>query len=69
MGRGGGDFNGSSSAVAGDHYPCRGAPSPSVGGGYHQALGNYIQQVLNGIISAAAYPAGGAGRITVESGS
>jgi 5'-nucleotidase len=35
-----------------------------VGFTYQQALSNYIQDGLGGLISAADYPEGGEGRIT-----
>lgn len=52
-------------ARGGDQYPYRGAPFSSVGVSYQQALANYIVDALNGLISAADYPEGGADRITV----
>jgi 5'-nucleotidase len=56
-------------ARGGDQYPYGGAPFTSVGVSYQQALSNYIQAPsgdggLNGLISSAQYPEGGAGRIT-----
>lgn len=51
-------------ANGGDQYPYRGAPFTRVGFTYQQALSNYIQDGLGGVISAADYPFGGEGRIT-----
>jgi 5'-nucleotidase len=56
-------------ARGGDQYPYRGVPFTSVGVSYQQALSSYIQAPsgdggLNGLISSAQYPEGGAGRIT-----
>ncbi|MFC1880657.1 bifunctional metallophosphatase/5'-nucleotidase [Thermodesulfobacteriota bacterium] len=51
-------------ARGGDQYPFRGAPFTIVGVAYQQALVNYIEDVLEGTISAADYPEGGEGRIT-----
>ncbi len=51
------------SARGGDQYPFRGAPFTTVGFSYQQALSNYIQNGLGGVVSAAMYPAGGEGRI------
>jgi 5'-nucleotidase len=51
-------------ARGGDQYPFRGAPFTTVGFSYQQALSNYIQSGLGGVVSAADYPEGGAGRIT-----
>ena len=48
----------------GDQYPFRGAPFTTLGVTYQQALSNYIQTGLNGLITAADYPEGGEGRIT-----
>jgi 5'-nucleotidase len=52
-------------ARGGDQYPFRGAPFTVLGVSYQQALFNYIVGPLNGEISAADYPEGGEGRITV----
>jgi 2',3'-cyclic-nucleotide 2'-phosphodiesterase (5'-nucleotidase family) len=52
------------SARGGDQYPFRGAPFTTVGVTYQQALKNYIENALGGLISAADYPEGGEGRIT-----
>ncbi|MDX1449832.1 MAG: 5'-nucleotidase C-terminal domain-containing protein, partial [Acidimicrobiia bacterium] len=43
-------------ANGGDEYPYRGAPFMRVGVSYQQALANYIQGPLGGVISAADYP-------------
>ena len=51
------------SVAGGDQYPFRGAPFVQLGITYQQALANYIGEALNGRITAAAYPAGGEGRI------
>lgn len=51
-------------ARGGDEYPYRGAPFTAVGVTYQQALSNYIQTALSGVITAADYPEGGEGRIT-----
>ncbi|MDH3500100.1 MAG: hypothetical protein OEM97_08265 [Acidimicrobiia bacterium] len=51
-------------ARGGDEYPFRGAPFTTIGVSYQQALSNYIQGPLGGLISAAGYPEGGEGRIT-----
>jgi 5'-nucleotidase len=51
-------------ARGGDQYPYRGAPFTSVGVTYQQALSNYIQNELGGLVSSADYPEGGEGRIT-----
>ncbi len=51
-------------ARGGDQYPFRGAPFTAIGVSYQQALSNYIQGPLGGLISAADYPEGGEGRIT-----
>jgi 5'-nucleotidase len=51
-------------ARGGDQYPFRGAEFTTVGISYQQALSNYIQENLTGLISAEQYPAGGEGRIT-----
>lgn len=52
------------SARGGDQYPFRGAPFTTLGVTYQQALSNYIQVPLVGLITAADYPEGGEGRIT-----
>jgi len=51
-------------ARGGDQYPFREAPFTPVGFSYQQALSNYIQDGLAGVITAADYPEGGEGRIT-----
>jgi 2',3'-cyclic-nucleotide 2'-phosphodiesterase (5'-nucleotidase family) len=51
-------------ARGGDQYPYRGAPFTTLGVTYQQALRNYIEIGLGGLISASAYPFGGEGRIT-----
>jgi 5'-nucleotidase len=51
-------------ANGGDQYPYRGAPFTRVGFTYQQALSNYIQTGLGGVVSAGMYPEGGSGRIT-----
>ncbi len=51
-------------ANGGDQYPFRGAPFTTLGVSYQQALANYIETGLSGLISAAEYPEGGEGRIT-----
>ncbi len=51
-------------ARGGDQYPYRGAPFTSLGVSYQQALANYIETGLGGMITAADYPFGGEGRIT-----
>ena len=51
-------------ARGGDQYPFRNAPFTTLGVTYQQALSNYIQVALGGLISAAQYPLGGEGRIT-----
>lgn len=52
------------SARGGDQYPFRGLPFTTVGVTYQQALSNYIEGPLAGLITAADYPEGGEGRIT-----
>lgn len=51
-------------AQGGDEYPFRGAPFTNLPTTYSEALSNYIQNALSGLISAADYPEGGEGRIT-----
>lgn len=51
-------------ARGGDQYPYRGASFTTLGVTYQQALENYIETGLGGLISAADYPLGGEGRIT-----
>jgi 5'-nucleotidase len=50
-------------ARGGDQYPFRGADFTTIGVTYQQALSNYIQNALGGLISAADYPEVGEGRI------
>jgi 5'-nucleotidase/UDP-sugar diphosphatase len=50
-------------ARGGDQYPYRGKPFTTLGVSYQQALANFIEEGLEGVISAADYPEGGAGRI------
>jgi 2',3'-cyclic-nucleotide 2'-phosphodiesterase (5'-nucleotidase family) len=52
------------SARGGDQWPFRGAPFTTLGVTYQQALSNYIQGPLSGLITAADYPEGGESRIT-----
>ncbi len=52
-------------AKGGDQYPYRGAEFTTLGVTYQQALANYIVEDLDGLISAADYPEGGEGRITI----
>ncbi len=51
-------------ARGGDQYPYRGAPFTTLGVTYQQALRNYIETGLGGLITAVDYPEGGEGRIT-----
>jgi ABC-type antimicrobial peptide transport system permease subunit len=54
-------------AGGGDQYPFRGTPFTQLGVTYQQALSDYIQLGLGGVISAAQYseiPVGGGTRIT-----
>jgi 5'-nucleotidase len=53
------------SARGGDRYPFRGLPFTSVGVSYQQALVGFLTDDLGGAITAADYPEGGEGRITV----
>jgi len=50
-------------ARGGDQYPYRGAPFTNIGVTYQQALADYIEFGLGGLISTADYPFGGEGRI------
>lgn len=52
-------------ARGGDAYPFRGASFTTLGATYQQALENYIVGPLGGVVTAAAYPVGGEGRISV----
>jgi 5'-nucleotidase/UDP-sugar diphosphatase len=51
-------------AKGGDQYPYRGAPFTTLGVTYQQALADYIEVGLGGVIAVADYPEGGEGRIT-----
>ncbi|MDH3755421.1 MAG: 5'-nucleotidase C-terminal domain-containing protein [Acidimicrobiia bacterium] len=51
-------------ANGGDQYPFNDAPFTLMGLTYQQALADYIETDLGGVISAADYPEGGEGRIT-----
>jgi 2',3'-cyclic-nucleotide 2'-phosphodiesterase (5'-nucleotidase family) len=51
-------------ARGGDQYPYRGASFTTLGITYQQALENYIETTLGGLITADQYPLGGEGRIT-----
>lgn len=51
-------------AKGGDQYPYRGASFTTLGVTYQQALANYIETGLSGLISVTDYPLGGEGRIT-----
>jgi 5'-nucleotidase / UDP-sugar diphosphatase len=51
-------------ARGGDQYPYQGAPFTTLGVTYQQALRNYIEIGLGGLIRASDYPFGGEGRIT-----
>ncbi len=53
-------------ARGGDFYPLAGEEFVIVGATYQQALSNYIQEALGGLITAADYPEGGEGRITAQ---
>jgi 5'-nucleotidase/UDP-sugar diphosphatase len=50
-------------ARGGDQYPFRDLPFTNLYITYQQALSNYIQQGLGGVITAVDYPEGGKGRI------
>ncbi|MCP4212869.1 MAG: hypothetical protein GY764_15530, partial [Halieaceae bacterium] len=52
-------------ARGGDQYPHL-SDFTTVGATYQQALSNYIQDGLAGVISAAQYPEGGTGRILIN---
>jgi 2',3'-cyclic-nucleotide 2'-phosphodiesterase (5'-nucleotidase family) len=54
-------------ANGGDQYPFRDAPFTTLGVSYQQALADYIETGLSGVISAADYPEGGEGRIATVS--
>ena len=51
-------------ARGGDQYPFGGLPFTSVGVTYQQSLEDFLTGGLGGVVSAADYPEGGAGRIT-----
>jgi 5'-nucleotidase len=51
-------------ARGGDGYPYQGSPFTTVGVTYQQALSNFIQDGLEGTVTAADYPLAGEGRIT-----
>lgn len=51
-------------ARGGDQYPYRGADFVTLGATYQQAVSNYIETGLGGLITEAEYPLGGEGRIT-----
>jgi 5'-nucleotidase/UDP-sugar diphosphatase len=51
-------------AEGGDQYPYRGASFTTLGVTYQQALSDYIEVGLDGLITAEDYPEGGEGRIT-----
>jgi 5'-nucleotidase len=50
-------------ARGGDQYPFQDKAFTTLGVSYQQALANYIEDGLGGVISTADYPEGGAGRI------
>jgi 5'-nucleotidase/UDP-sugar diphosphatase len=51
-------------AKGGDQYPYRGAPFTTLGVTYQQALADYIEVGLGGVITAVDYPEGGESRVT-----
>jgi len=51
-------------AKGGDQYPFRDAPFTTLGRTYQQTLQTYMEDALNGLVTAAQYPEGGEGRIT-----
>lgn len=51
-------------ARGGDHYNWGDAEFTSLGVSYQQALANFIETNLNGLISMSDYPVEGLGRIT-----
>lgn len=53
-------------ARGGDEYPFRDAAFTVLGTTYVTALVDYLQNVLGSVVTAAAYPAGGEGRITAQ---
>ena len=54
------------SARGGDAYPLGGLDFTPVGKTYQQALQEYLETGLGGVVTAADYPEGGEGRITVQ---
>jgi 5'-nucleotidase len=50
-------------AAGGDQYPFRGLPFTTLGVTYQQALRNFIQVGLNGVVTPIDYREGGEGRI------
>ena len=52
-------------AGGGDQYPFGDASFTQLGIPYQQALCNYVEQDLDGVISADQYPEGGEGRIVI----
>jgi 5'-nucleotidase len=55
-------------AKSGDEYPYRGAAFTTLGVTYQQALSNFLQDGLGGLVTAADYPVGGNGRIATVGG-
>jgi len=51
-------------ARGGDQYPFGDVPFTTLGVTYQQALLNYLEEGLGGVVTAARYPEGGEGRIT-----
>jgi 5'-nucleotidase len=56
------------SAAGGDQYPVGDLPSTNLGVTYQQVLERFIEDpiFLDGLVTAADYPAGGEGRITTN---
>ena len=52
-------------AGGGDQYPFNDASFTQLGISYQQALSNYMEQGLGGVITADQYPEGGVGRIVI----
>jgi len=52
-------------AGGGDQYPFGDASFTQLGMSYQQALSNYMEQGLGGVITAHQYPEGGEGRIVI----
>jgi 5'-nucleotidase / UDP-sugar diphosphatase len=52
-------------AGGGDQYPFGDASFTQLGISYQQALSNYVEQDLGGVITADQYPEGGEGRIVI----